>query len=573
LRSLRRAGERAPRATAPSRLAIAAVALFAVQGIAQAAPACPAGDYPKFYIDAAPFETAIEEAAATPPADERPTGIIVPHHLLAGDLMAMGFQAVSAHAYKRIVILAPDHFRQTDRAFATTARSFDTVLGSVVTDTGAVNALLGSGIDIEESCLFQREHGVLSLLPFIARHFPDAEIVPVAMSIRSKRADWDQLAAALEPLIDDDTLIVESTDFSHYLPQYEARRFDQQTLNVIASGSDDAIAALSQPQHADSVGALYVQTKLQRNRFGAAPVVIANENSQNYTSEPAMQTTSYVVALYGAFSPAFHPPHSTAAATYYFAGDTNFGRAMKSALLDADDAELIAGEILMRTGGQPLVLNLEGVILPNVPDAIDNMTLAMPGDLAIAWLRRLNVAAVGLANNHAMDLGASGYAETIRALDAAGLRWFGQGDAVVLPGIDLVGLSDIDSNGSRKIDLIDQNLLDRLVREGSSQPVVAFVHWGREYITSPSEREATLADEMRLRSVAAIVGSHPHVASERIDALGGGDVLHLYSLGNFLFDQSAERSSGTMLELSIFEQGTVFGRLLPLPNFFDMAKR
>ena len=56
------------------------------------------------------------------------------------------------------------------------------------------------------------------------------------------------------------------------------------------------------------------------------------------------------------------------------------------------------------------------------------MTLAMPEELAIPWLKRLNVAGVGLANNHAFDLGPSGYAETTRALDAAGIRWFGQGD-------------------------------------------------------------------------------------------------------------------------------------------------
>ena len=107
---------------------------------------------------------------------------------------------------------------------------------------------------------------------------------PVAISIRADRADWDRMADALAPLVDRDTLIVESTDFSHYLPQHEARRFDQQTLNILASGSLDGIAALLQPQHADSVGALYIQAKLQKAIFSAAPLVIANENSQRYAT-------------------------------------------------------------------------------------------------------------------------------------------------------------------------------------------------------------------------------------------------------------------------------------------------
>ena len=57
-----------------------------------------------------------------------------------------------------------------------------------------------------------------------------------------------------------------------------------------------------------------------------------------------------------------------------------------------------------------------------------------------------------------------------------------------------------------------------------------------------------------------------------VTALAGGDVAEFYSLGNFLFDQSAARSSGAMVELRVFEQGTIFMRAIPLPNFFDMGR-
>ena len=70
----------------------------------------------------------------------------------------------------------------------------------------------------------------------------------------------------------------------------------------------------------------------------------------------------------------------------------------------------------------------------------------------------------------------------------------------------------------------------------------------------------------------AIVGAHPHVSSGKVEALAGGDVAEVYSLGNFLFDQNADRSSGLLLEVRVFEQGTVFLRVMPLPNFFEMAK-
>ena len=410
------------------------------------------------------------------------------------------------------------------------------------------------------------------MLPFVKHYFPDATIVPVAISIRADRADWDRMADALAPLVDRDTLIVESTDFSHYLPQHEARRFDQQTLNVLASGSLDAIAALLQPQHADSVGALYIQAKLQKAIFSAAPLVIANENSQRYATEYVAETTSYNVILFGTFGAGYNDPPLDDVKTYYFAGDTNFGRSMKKVLLDEEAGDRIAGDILARTKRRPLIVNLEGVILPNVPEAIDDMTLAMPEELATAWLKRLNVVGVGLANNHSLDLGASGYRETTRALDAAGIRWFGQGETLELPGLDVVGLTDIDTNGSPQTDLLTPALLDRLVRPDAGRPAIAFVHWGREYVNAPAARETGLADAMRLRSVAAIIGAHPHVASDGIATLAGGDVAEVYSLGNFLFDQSAARSSGAMVELRVFEQGTIFMRNIPLPNYFDMGR-
>jgi poly-gamma-glutamate synthesis protein (capsule biosynthesis protein) len=116
-------------------------------------------------------------------------------------------------------------------------------------------------------------------------------------------------------------------------------------------------------------------------------------------------------------------------------------------------------------------------------------------------------------------------------------------------------------------------LLDRLLHDNAERPVIAFVHWGREYKTEPAPREEMLADQMRLRGVTAIVGGHPHVSSEAILPLGGGDVAEIYSLGNFLFDQKAERSSGSMLELRVFNQGTIFARLIPLPNYFEMGSK
>ena len=551
-----------------------ALALLAVLSCTPAiAATCPQGEarfgtgfYPGPYL----FETAIAAEADHPRSTVRLSGITVPHHLVVPRLIARGFRAAAGFDYDRVILLFPDHFlRLVDTPFATTRRGFDTVLGAVDIDGEAVDALLAAGA--ADSCLFADDHGILALLPFLRHAFPDARLVPVSISIRSKREDWDRLADLLRPMIGEKTLIVQSTDFSHYHPHGRARLFDQQTLNLLAEGDLGKLARLNQPDHLDSLGAMQVQMALQRDVYGALPVVLASENQQQHTSAHLAETTSYILIAFGRFGPG-DAPHDQQAEVYYLAGDAHFGRAMTKALTDADAAERVTEAILSRTGGRPLILNLEGVILPNVPEALPHMTIAMPQELTIPWLKQLNVAAVGLANNHAMDLGPVGLEETKAALDAAGIPHFGQGERIDLGQLTLIGLTDLDSSGPPFSGLIGADLLDRLVVEDAARPVVAYVHWGREYETTPSARETELAQEMRLRGVTVIAGAHPHVTDGRLATLGGGETLMAYSLGNFLFDQTAETASGTLLELRVFDQGTVFARLIELPNLFDLAR-
>jgi AmmeMemoRadiSam system protein B len=529
--------------------------------------------FPSIYAEESLFRDALRAADAISPTVPL-TGVTVPHHLLAPHLIAEGLKAATGTRYDRILLVFPDHFRGTARPFATTLRDVETVFGTVPTDRAAAAALIEADPALvdDASCLFGRDHGLQALLPFVRSLFPDVPVLPVAASVRSRRADWDAMAALLAPFAGEGTLVVQSTDFSHFLPHHAARIRDQQTLNVLSAGDLDQIAALSQPGHADSIGALVVQETLQRSR-GASRLVVASENGQEYDDRPVAETTSYMVVLYGRFPEGMPAPDWPRSQMVYLAGDTSFSRAMQAVLLHEAAAEAIAEAVLSRTAGRPLLVNLEGVILPNVPASLDDMTLAMPAELALPWLKRLNVVAAGLANNHALDLGEAGLAETRRALDEAGIAHAGQGGVLPLAGLDVVALSDVGQNGTRDHDLVTPQLLDGLPDRPASRPLVGFVHWGSEYATAPGRRERELAQDMSRRAFAALVGGHSHVASTSLEALSGGDTLLAHSLGNFIFDQSADRASGALLEIRSFAQGTFSARLVPLPNLFETGRR
>ncbi|MCB1502882.1 MAG: AmmeMemoRadiSam system protein B [Bauldia sp.] len=514
---------------------------------------------------------AAAESEAIPP--RRLNGITVPHHLLAADLIARAFRLARDNRYDRIVVLTPDHFKRSRRPFATTRRDFDTVFGRVPSDREAVSALLGETALVEDSALFEREHGIGAILPYIAHFFPGTPVVPVAVTIGSDRQDWDAMVAALDPLVTPRTLIVQSTDFSHYLSLPEAILRDQETLTVIAAGDLDAVEKLHQPRHLDSRGSQYIQMRLQADHFGAAPTVIANSNMQFYLERPVAETTSYIVQAYfdQGDMQRIGPDGYLDGERLCFAGDTFFGRYLLPVVSRPDIRDRLTAEIADMLGGCPLVLNLEGVTLAEMPTGLDDTQLAMPEDLTLDWLKRLGVVAVSIANNHSRDLGAAPRAAMAERLRAAGIAVVDGSEAVDLGPMRVIALTDLDNSGVPHTGLVTPEVLETVTRSDAPPPLAAFMHWGTEYVAHPSGRENALAGALRQAAVSLIVGAHPHVSGERLMALAGGESLLAYSLGNFLFDQPGETVSGAVLEVRFFPQGTFFARLIPIPNLYARA--
>jgi AmmeMemoRadiSam system protein B len=527
------------------------------------------------YLDAGPFLRSIHATGQVKISRQRISGITVPHHLLAADLIAHAFRIAQGERYDKIIILFPDHFKKTRLPFATTVRDFQTVFGAVRTNQPDATRLLAHRGLVEASDLFEKDHGIGAILPYVRHFFPDVAIVPIAVALGSQRSQWDQLVSALGGIVTDKTLIIQSTDFSHYLPPYEAFQHDQEVLNILSAGDLDAVANLVQPKHLDSRGAQYVQMRLQREHFQSRPVVILNRNSQAYSDRPESETTSYVVQVYPAPEPkpVIRQYEDKSSKTYCFVGDTFFGRHMLDLVASTDRARRLLAEMKSVLNGCPLIVNLEGVLVEEMPSNLGKTMLAMPAELSIEWLKALNVVAVSVANNHVRDLGEAPFQEMIDMLAAAGIRVLRDGDVQDLGPFRVVALTDLNSTGERRTDLVSRDDIDRLAQASAAPPLFAFLHWGTEYEERPGARERELADGLRRSAVSLIVGAHPHRASQAIESLAGGQAQLVYSLGNFLFDQRSELVSGALLEVTLFDQGTFFTRLIPLPNFYKDALR
>jgi poly-gamma-glutamate synthesis protein (capsule biosynthesis protein) len=541
---------------------------------AQCGSRCIEDAFPSLYDDAGVFSTAIDRARSLPPSASPISGITVPHHLVAADLIAYAFRLIEGQHYDKVVILSPDHFNRSERPFATTRRDFNTVFGRLATRRADAERLLAVRDLVDESDLFEHEHGIGALLPFLKHALPDTQIVPIAVSIHSRRNQWDRFVRSLFEIVGPTTLVVQSTDFSHYLSFGEAIRRDQQSLNIIAAGTLDDVARLSQPQNLDSRGSQYIQMRLQREHLHADARVLFNSNQQAYSRLPLAQTTSYVVEAYS-------PRAAVRAAmgdlpgskVYCFAGDTFFGRRIASALSYPEVAARVSEEMRAVLNGCRLILNLEGVVVARLPSGLPPLRLAMPKPLVLEWLHALNVEAVGVANNHAMDLGEDAFCAMVGDLQGAGIKVLRHGDAADLGSFRLLALTDLDNSRKLPGGVITDEDLDRVARSSARPPLFTFLHWGNEHDPAPTQRARAIADGLRRSAVSLIVGAHPHVASASLEMNGGGRQLMAFSLGNFLFDESSQRASGSVLEVRIFDQGTFFARLIPVPNFIEDARQ
>jgi poly-gamma-glutamate synthesis protein (capsule biosynthesis protein) len=536
--------------------------------------------FPPIAGDAGVFTDALAKERPVSPSRVPVTGITVPHHLLASDLIARGVWAASGNSYERIIVISPDHFQRSHRSIATTRRGFDTVLGPVDVDQAAVDALIMRSDLVDDSDLFAHEHGVTALLPFLHAVFPGTPIVPITLGIRTSRHEWDSVVELLKAIVTPHTLIVQSTDYSHYLLPRVARTRDQETLNVIAADDPLAVADLQPSNHLDSKASQYAQMRLQQEIFHSHAVVIANRNSYEYTHQDA-PSTSYVVTVYATdetiLSTLIYPDQRVV----YFGGDVFLGRHFTLPLLNEDARRAVIDGVRRMTGGAPLIVNLEGVMTAIPPTGIPDERHVMDDGLAGPILKAINVTAAGLANNHTFDLGVDGLVASEKALAARGIRpiphmAFVDFGAFRLVAMNFIGAGDFKGypvvrRSDRRGRPLREGDISRLCASSAAPPVVALVHWGTEYTSLAGAAERRTAKELAACGVSLVIGAHSHQASANLEIVAGGETLMFYSLGNLLFDQISPRGTGALVELRIFNQGTFAARVIRAPNLFEAA--
>jgi poly-gamma-glutamate capsule biosynthesis protein CapA/YwtB (metallophosphatase superfamily) len=266
---------------------------------------------------------------------------------------------------------------------------------------------------------------------------------------------------------------------------------------------------------------------------------------------------------------------STSELSIAWLGDTLIGDASQP-YIDQFGPDWVA-ERLPALDADLVVANLEGPITTRTEPADPDQRWSYETSPAVApLLRRLGVDVVSLANNHAMDRGSFGLADTVKNLTDAGVRSIGAGPTsgesrlplmVKSPMgiVAIVAFADIEIGsgrydpGVRRLTRENLRLGVELARRGGAARVAAFVHWGENY-EAVNASQRTWAESFRDAGYDLVVGTGPHIA-QPIDVVGGMPVA--YSIGNFVmgtpgrFAKRGTHGYGIVLTTTLAKNGDI----------------
>jgi AmmeMemoRadiSam system protein B len=217
--------------------------------------------------------------------------IIAPHagYIYSGPIAAAVYAPLVARRelIRRVILLGPTHRVPVNGLALPSSKAFATPLGEVALDQTASAAILELPQVVVSDAAHAYEHSLEVQLPFLQCVLADFTLLPLAVG----RVSAEQVAEVLERLWGgDETLIVISSDLSHYLPYAAARATDQSTARHI-------LALEPHIDHQQACGATPVNgLLLAARRHGLQAQLVDLRNSGDTAGDKAR------VVGYGAFS-------------------------------------------------------------------------------------------------------------------------------------------------------------------------------------------------------------------------------------------------------------------------------
>ncbi|MGM0396269.1 MAG: CapA family protein [Bacillota bacterium] len=203
------------------------------------------------------------------------------------------------------------------------------------------------------------------------------------------------------------------------------------------------------------------------------------------------------------------------------------------------------------------------------------------------------------SNNHSLDMGKKGIENTITAIKKREMEYIGTSATERRPylilerqGIKLgllsytYGLNELDTSLSddeisRMVNMIDKEKMAEDIAKIKSENIdfiVAYLHWGNQYHSNPTDEQRGLARFLAEKGVQLILGTHPHVVQEIETIEIENHTTHVvYSMGNLISNQRydtigvSDTEDGVLIQVFIEKDEntgiTEISEITPIPTW------
>ncbi len=242
-----------------------------------------------------------DAAKREPAAAEGATAALIAPHAgfeYSGRVAASAFRNLRGRRFTRTLVIGPSHyFGFRGAAVPSEAAVYRTPLGDAPIDRESVLALSDVPGFRADDRVFEPEHALEAELPFLQRVLgSDVAIVPVLMGGGAAPDDAALVATAVGPLLDANTLVVVSSDFTHYGRRFgyvpftddvprRIRELDRGAIDAIEAGDAGAFARYVEATGATICGRRAIDVLLRLPFAGGGARLVAYDASGRMTGD------------------------------------------------------------------------------------------------------------------------------------------------------------------------------------------------------------------------------------------------------------------------------------------------
>lgn len=227
-------------------------------------------------------------------------GLVSPHagYIYSGKIAASAYKSIQSKKYKNVIVISPSHREYFKGVSVYSGDAYRTPLGLMRINNELRVKIINTSDDIFESDKGHgAEHALEVQLPFLQVLFPEIQLLPLVIGSQSNEIN-SSLAESLAKVVDDETLIVASSDLSHFYPREHAKKIDSLIVDSINAYNYEELQNDLEVKRCEACGGGAIVALLKALRlksFSKAKVIEYSDSG--YITKDESEVVGYLSAI------------------------------------------------------------------------------------------------------------------------------------------------------------------------------------------------------------------------------------------------------------------------------------